>query len=179
MEKNKTPKKQINNKLRQTRLKKLWTLQKAADAVKVSYSTFIRWEKNIQQPSLVNLESLCQTFNKTEEELGYGHLTTSDDASSQIPPNGDNVTDLLTRDAIIPTPTPSVESVEPSHQRLVALAVELFPNEFPPRVNRFQTTQNTLHVFCHPQLGKSVTASIKTEFRRRSGGWHLGIERKS
>src|SRR5690242_12065123 len=77
-----TPKKRINHKLRQARLKKLWTLQAAAKAAQVSFTTFLRWEHAQQEPSLVNLERLCQTFNTTPEQLGYGHLVGYDDSAS-------------------------------------------------------------------------------------------------
>ena len=44
----KARKEQINFKLRRARMKKRWTLEAAAKAAEVSFSTFLRWEQGRQ-----------------------------------------------------------------------------------------------------------------------------------
>lgn len=36
--------------------------------------TYLRWERNVQQPSLKHIGKLCKLFNKSIEELGYGNI---------------------------------------------------------------------------------------------------------
>lgn len=71
-----------NTKLKRERLAHLWTIPQAADQVGVSPLTFSRWENGAQRPQLVYLASLCFTFGKTPEELGYGDLVTVDEIPS-------------------------------------------------------------------------------------------------
>jgi transcriptional regulator with XRE-family HTH domain len=176
MEKNNTSRERINVKLRQARLKNLWTLQQAATKVDVSFSAFIRWERGQQQPSLVNLERLCNTFKTTPEELGYGHLIVPIETPSHASLSTESPNDSLASEMIPLTPGNATDTSEQIHQRLIALTKELFPGGFSPRIVRFQEGQKTLHVSCDAKVDKSVISSIKTEFRRRTG-WTLGIQR--
>lgn len=64
----------VNQKLKAAREKKLWTMTHAAAAVGVSTLTWSRWEKGTRQPHLSTLKMLCETFEASPEELGFGHL---------------------------------------------------------------------------------------------------------
>jgi transcriptional regulator with XRE-family HTH domain len=179
-QKRRTPNDQINAKLRQARVKRFWTLQKTATEVGVSFTTYLRWEMGKQTPSLISLEKLCQIFERTPQDLGYGHLMGSDAPSPKIPPSGEKTADhLMEEETETSPPLRSRDNLAQIHLQLIALAKELFPQESPPRINRFQDGQKTLHVFCDTRMDKSAIASIKTLFRSRSDGWTLGVERKS
>ena len=60
------------SKLAQARAQKGWTLKQASDAVGTSPVTFSRWEQGHQQPYGYNLERLCEAFDISSEELGFG-----------------------------------------------------------------------------------------------------------
>ena len=61
-----------NKKLKQARLKRLWTIEDAANEVGVSLQTFSRWERGLQRPHLSTMKLLCEAFdNTTPEELGF------------------------------------------------------------------------------------------------------------
>ncbi len=64
----------VNENLRQARKKHLWTLQQAAIRAGVSFQTYIRWEHGTQKPHLSTLATLCNAFDMTAEELGFGEL---------------------------------------------------------------------------------------------------------
>jgi transcriptional regulator with XRE-family HTH domain len=58
------------SKLAQARIRKCWTLKRAADAIGVSLNTFSRWELGLQQPYSEHLLRLCEVFNASLEQLG-------------------------------------------------------------------------------------------------------------
>jgi DNA-binding XRE family transcriptional regulator len=78
----------LNQKLRTARLKKHWSMEQAARAIGVSKTTYLRWELGEQRPHETSLEMLCNAFNMSDEELGYGPapagiiLLTAEDAST-------------------------------------------------------------------------------------------------
>ncbi len=177
MQKSKPPK---NAKLVQARTKKLWTQEQAAKKSDVSLTTYQRWELGQQRPGLVNLERLCQAFDKTPEELGYGYLTIADTTPPPSPEETNNDAQNVSSSAQgqpTPSPTSSTNDLEQTHEQLIALAKALFKNH-PLRINKFQDVQHTLHVFCDSQIDKDTITSIKREFRHQSNGWVIGIERQ-
>lgn len=66
--------KQLNSQLRQARLKRTWTMKQTAVRVGVSFQTYLRWERGTQVPHLTSLTLLCEAFNMTPEELGFGDM---------------------------------------------------------------------------------------------------------
>ena len=179
----KARKEQINFKLRRARMKKRWTLEAAAKAAEVSFSTFLRWEQGRQQPNLVSLDQLCKAFDKQPEDLGYGHLIGIDDSSSQVPPSQVSVPPSQISSSgnitTAPQPTNSIPTELPddrkqTHQPLVDLAKSLFPPGCNPELDKVQSTQKTIHFSCNSKPSKSETNLIRKEFRRRTG-WTLGI----
>lgn len=63
-----------NDKLRYARRRKMWTIAQAAGRVGISSVAYQRWEKGTQKPHLSTLKLLCDTFEATPEELGFGDL---------------------------------------------------------------------------------------------------------
>lgn len=64
-----------NEKLRQERIKRMLTLQKAAKKAAVGYTTFSRWEHGTQKPHLSSIRLLCEKFELSVEELGFTDTT--------------------------------------------------------------------------------------------------------
>ena len=64
----------MNEKLRAARLRKGWSMRRAADTVRVGYRTWRYWEVEGHDPSLDSLRLLTDVFGCSAEELGYGHL---------------------------------------------------------------------------------------------------------
>ena len=63
----------INKKLRQARRKKyMWTMEEAAEKIGVSLVTYSRWELGVQYPHLRTLKTICEVFQMTADELGFG-----------------------------------------------------------------------------------------------------------
>jgi transcriptional regulator with XRE-family HTH domain/tetratricopeptide (TPR) repeat protein len=56
--------------LRMARLHKGWTIEQAAEELKVGRSTILRWELGTSRPFPHNIETLCQTYGASAEELG-------------------------------------------------------------------------------------------------------------
>jgi len=61
----------VNEKLRQARLDRSWSQEKAAAECKVSRTTYIRWEHEGQSPHGYNLTEACQAFKMTAYQLGF------------------------------------------------------------------------------------------------------------
>ncbi|HLZ62614.1 MAG TPA: helix-turn-helix transcriptional regulator [Ktedonosporobacter sp.] len=61
-----------NKKLKKARLRRLWTMAVAAEKVGVSLQTFSRWERGLQQPHLTTLKLLCDAFDMSAGDLGFG-----------------------------------------------------------------------------------------------------------
>lgn len=64
----------VNQKLRAVRKSKRCSMQVAAERVGVDRVTYSRWERGVQDPQPTSLDMLCQAFEMSPEELGYGHL---------------------------------------------------------------------------------------------------------
>ncbi len=60
-----------NEKLKQARLQKKWTLERASEKVGVHISTYNKWELGKQEPHLTTLELVCEAFGATAEDLGF------------------------------------------------------------------------------------------------------------
>jgi transcriptional regulator with XRE-family HTH domain len=65
----------INQKLRRARIRKCWTIGKAAEEAKVSIKTYQRWELGTQVPHLSSLQLLSQAFEMLPDELGFADAT--------------------------------------------------------------------------------------------------------
>lgn len=65
---------QMNLLLRKARKRRLWTIQRTATMVGVSFQTYIRWELGTQTPHLSSLGMLCSTFEAKPDDLGFGQL---------------------------------------------------------------------------------------------------------
>ena len=65
----------LNDKLRRARRKRFLTIEEAAEILKVSATSFGRWERRTQKPHLETLGKLCALFNATPEELGFEDLS--------------------------------------------------------------------------------------------------------
>lgn len=57
--------------LREARLARFWTQEKASEYAQVSRITYVRWELGQAHPRLYNLGLLCQAFQMSPEELGF------------------------------------------------------------------------------------------------------------
>ena len=70
-----------NLKLKQARLAKIWTLERASREVGVHVTTYNGWELGLHHPHLTTLEMLCKAFGVTAEAIGFAeqipeeHLT--------------------------------------------------------------------------------------------------------
>jgi len=56
--------------LRTARLLKGWTIERAAEELKVGRSTILRWEQGASRPFPHNIETLCRVYGASAEELG-------------------------------------------------------------------------------------------------------------
>jgi transcriptional regulator with XRE-family HTH domain len=66
-----------NEKLEAARLQRRWSVEVASAKVGISVNTFNRWERGLQIPQLDTLDRLCNAFNMTPEELGFGDAIVS------------------------------------------------------------------------------------------------------
>src|SRR6266704_1058116 len=66
-----------NEKLEAARLQKRWSVEVASAKAGISVNTFNRWERGLQIPQLDTLDRLCNAFNMTPEELGFGNAIAS------------------------------------------------------------------------------------------------------
>lgn len=101
----------INQRLVEARKEKSWSTETASARVKVSRVTYSRWENGHQQPRPTELAMLCEAFNLSAEDLGYGHLskapenkaTPESQQSSMLMPSPEQITaffNLLGSDAM-------------------------------------------------------------------------------
>lgn len=170
-----------NHKLRQRRARKFWTQSKAAEELGVSLITYQRWELGIQHPSLVSLQRLCDVFQVQPEDLDYGYILPSEAVGE--PSVSATTADPIPATLALPqTFKPLVSGrfthpTQPTHEDLMEVAKNLFPKEYPPKLNKFQDTQFTCHVFYNVQIDKAMIASIKSDFRRLTM-WTLGCQAK-
>lgn len=65
----------VNLKLLAARKERRWSIEVASAQVGVSRITYSRWENGHQEPQPTALQWLCETFEKSAEDLGYGHLS--------------------------------------------------------------------------------------------------------
>lgn len=63
-----------NEQLQRARLEKRWSVAAASRKVGVSTNTFNRWERGLQIPQLATLDQLCETFDMSAENLGFGEV---------------------------------------------------------------------------------------------------------
>ncbi|GHO88032.1 helix-turn-helix domain-containing protein [Dictyobacter formicarum] len=66
----------MNEKLRNARHDRRWSLDEAADKVKVSRTTYVRWEQGTQRPHGSSLNMVCEAFKMTPEQLGFRSFAT-------------------------------------------------------------------------------------------------------
>lgn len=62
---------QPNEKLRQARLRRGWSQERAAAEIGVERKTYIRWERGLNFPQPGTLEMACQAFGMSAVELGF------------------------------------------------------------------------------------------------------------
>lgn len=65
----------INEKLRQARYDRRWSIDEAAKRIGISRTTYIRWEQGEQAPHGSTLSMACDAFNMTPEQLGFREYT--------------------------------------------------------------------------------------------------------
>lgn len=57
-------------RLSEARHKRYWSLEKAAEHLHINKATLQRWEKGKSMPQAINLQRLCEVYEKTAWELG-------------------------------------------------------------------------------------------------------------
>src|SRR6266496_340590 len=62
-----------NELLETARMRKRWSVAVASEKVGVSVNTFNRWERGLQIPQLSTLDQVCNAFDMSPEDLGFGH----------------------------------------------------------------------------------------------------------
>jgi transcriptional regulator with XRE-family HTH domain/tetratricopeptide (TPR) repeat protein len=75
----------VNEKLRQARQQKRWSQAVAAEEVGVSELTYSRWENGTQKPYLKTLDDLCNAFEMSPADLGFGNLAGTSDLVRTLP----------------------------------------------------------------------------------------------
>ena len=58
--------------LEAARQKRHWSLEEAAQRIGIDRATLWRWEKGLAKPRAVNLRQLCETYEMSPQELGFG-----------------------------------------------------------------------------------------------------------
>lgn len=61
----------MNEKLRQARIDRRWTVDHAARRIGISRTTYLRWEQGTQVPHDSSLMLVCKAFNLSPEKLGF------------------------------------------------------------------------------------------------------------
>jgi transcriptional regulator with XRE-family HTH domain len=61
----------MNEKLRNARNDRRWSIDEAAGRIGISRTTYIRWEHNEQNPHGSTLNMVCDAFKMTPEQLGF------------------------------------------------------------------------------------------------------------
>jgi transcriptional regulator with XRE-family HTH domain len=62
-----------NELLEAARMRKRWSVAVASERAGVSVNTFNRWERGLQVPQLSTLDQVCNAFDMSPEDLGFGH----------------------------------------------------------------------------------------------------------
>src|SRR6266498_3995789 len=62
-----------NELLEAARMSKRWSVAVASEKAGVSVNTFNRWERGLQIPQLSTLDQVCNAFDMSPEDLGFGH----------------------------------------------------------------------------------------------------------
>lgn len=62
-----------NELLEAARMRKRWSVAVASERAGVSVNTFNRWERGLQIPQLSTLDQVCNAFDMSPEDLGFGH----------------------------------------------------------------------------------------------------------
>jgi transcriptional regulator with XRE-family HTH domain len=62
-----------NELLEAARMRKRWSVAVASERAGVSVNTFNRWERGLQTPQLSTLDQVCNAFDMSPEDLGFGH----------------------------------------------------------------------------------------------------------
>lgn len=73
----------VNEKLRAARKRKRWSMQIASERIGVGRITYSRWENGEQDPHPSSLDLLCQAFDMSPEDLGFGHLVATEAQKDQ------------------------------------------------------------------------------------------------
>src|ERR1700692_4837781 len=63
-----------NEQLETARMHKRWSVALASEKAGVSINTFNRWERGLQIPQLSTLDQVCNAFDMSPEDLGFGHV---------------------------------------------------------------------------------------------------------
>ena len=63
-----------NDRLKNARMQKRWSMEHASEMVGISKTTWVRWETGEQKPHPTTLDLLCKTFEMAPEELGFEEL---------------------------------------------------------------------------------------------------------
>lgn len=111
----------VNTRLRGARLKRRWPIKTAASHADVSETTYLRWEQGIQNPHLVNLQALCNAFDLSPEQLGYGNLVTDGEITPEQTVEEEALTRLLEKQtAMIKDLRQKVRELEGNRNRLLS-----------------------------------------------------------
>ncbi len=75
----------MNEKLRQARNRRHWSLDEAAKRIGVTRLTVIRWEKGTQIPRGSSLTMACDAFDLPAEQLGFGEEVSGERGVQHFP----------------------------------------------------------------------------------------------
>src|SRR6266851_2396138 len=76
----------MNEKLRQARHDRHWSVDYAAKRIGVGRTTYLRWEQGTQIPHDSTLMLACKAFNLSPEKLGFGNADNQPEAPA-LPEN--------------------------------------------------------------------------------------------
>lgn len=69
----------MNEKLRKARNDRHWSVERAAEKVGVSRTTYLRWEHGEQFPHGYSIAQACDAFNMSAEQLGFVNTESGND----------------------------------------------------------------------------------------------------
>ncbi len=105
-----------NELLEAARMQKRWSVAVASERAGVSVNTFNRWERGLQIPQLSTLDQVCNAFDMSPEDLGFGHAI---EIKRRTPPQRKAEAGLSTAD--IPSASTAGNAAIPIEQPIYGL----------------------------------------------------------
>lgn len=68
----------------EARIRKHWTLEKAAEQLEVDTDTVCRWEKGKTNPRGYNLQRICEVYGMSAAHLGLANAASPDDSAGEM-----------------------------------------------------------------------------------------------